>query len=226
MPLVLTAIIVSIANLRQVTNAARLAVQTLVWFAITALIAVTIGITIGLLTNPGANATIGTAGAAGAEHTGSWLDFLPSIVPANILGLESSDRAARSSFNVLQLVVLGIVLGAAALAVGPKAEPFLGVVRSVPDDLPEDRLVDHPARPDRHRRPDRRARSPSYGWDLVAPLAVFTIDVYVGCADRAVRRLPAAGPRPRAEARATSSPAPGRRSSSPSCPAARSAPCR
>ena len=62
-PLVLTAIIVSIANLRQVTNAARLAVQTLVWFAITALIAVVIGITIGLITNPGSSATITTAGA-------------------------------------------------------------------------------------------------------------------------------------------------------------------
>src|SRR3954468_13699584 len=43
-PLIVTAVIVSIANLKQVSNAARLAGQTLLWFAITALIAVSIGI--------------------------------------------------------------------------------------------------------------------------------------------------------------------------------------
>ena len=41
-PLVFLAIVASIANLRHVTNAARLAGQTLLWFAITAAIAVTV----------------------------------------------------------------------------------------------------------------------------------------------------------------------------------------
>ena len=59
-PLVLTALIVSITKLRQVTNAARLAGQTLLWFAITAAISVAIGITLGLLTNPGLHAGITT----------------------------------------------------------------------------------------------------------------------------------------------------------------------
>ena len=35
-PLIFTAVVTSIANLRQVTNAARLAAHTLIWFAITA----------------------------------------------------------------------------------------------------------------------------------------------------------------------------------------------
>jgi Na+/H+-dicarboxylate symporter len=177
-PLVLTAIVVSIANLRQVTNAAKLAVQTLVWFAITALIAVTIGITIGLLTNPGANATIGTAGAEAPSRTGSWLDFLTSIVPANILGLEAD--ASGLSFNVLQLVVLGIVLGAAALAVGEPAEPFLGVVRSGLAIFQKITWWIIRLAPIGTAGLIGRAVA-DYGWDLIAPLAVFTVDVYVGC---------------------------------------------
>lgn len=177
-PLVLTAIIVSIANLRQVTNAAKLAVQTLVWFAVTALIAVTIGITIGLLTNPGANATIGTAGAEAPSRTGSWLDFLSSIVPANILGLESDSSGL--SFNVLQLVVLGIVLGAAALAVGEPAEPFLGVVRSGLAVFQKITWWIIKLAPIGTAGLIGRAVA-DYGWDLIAPLAVFTVDVYVGC---------------------------------------------
>ena len=47
-PLVFLAIVASIANLQQVTNAARLAWQTLLWFAITAAISVAIGIGLGL----------------------------------------------------------------------------------------------------------------------------------------------------------------------------------
>ena len=48
-PLVVTAVVTSIANLRQVTNAARLAWQTLLWFAITALASVSAGIVVGLI---------------------------------------------------------------------------------------------------------------------------------------------------------------------------------
>ena len=52
-PLVFLAIVASIANLRDVTGAARLAWKTLAWFATTALIAVSIGITLGLVLRPG-----------------------------------------------------------------------------------------------------------------------------------------------------------------------------
>lgn len=52
-PLVFFAILVSITNLRKVNNAARLATRTLLWFMITSLIAVAIGLAIGLITNPG-----------------------------------------------------------------------------------------------------------------------------------------------------------------------------
>ena len=47
-PLIFTAVVASISNLSQVTNAARLAVNTLIWFAITAFFAVLIGIAMGL----------------------------------------------------------------------------------------------------------------------------------------------------------------------------------
>ena len=60
-PLVVTAVISSVARLGQVANAARLAVQTLVWFAITALASVIVGIVVGLVSRPWL-----TAGVTGA----------------------------------------------------------------------------------------------------------------------------------------------------------------
>jgi len=190
-PLVLTALIVSITQLRKVTNAARLAVQTLIWFAITALVSVGIGITLGLLTNPGASASIGTDGARAVATQGSWLDFLKSLVPANIFGLEVSSQTANTagniavtsslSFNVLQLVVLGIALGAAALAVGEKAQPFITFTESVLSV--SQKLVWWVIKlaPIGSAALIGKAVA-SYGWDLLAPLGVFTLDVYLGCA--------------------------------------------
>ena len=186
-PLVLAALIVSITQLRHVANAARLAVQTLLWFAITAAVSVTIGIVLGLLTNPGGNATIGTAGAKAVATQGTWLDFLKSLVPANFLGLEVSTRVADGvatssvNFNVLQLVVLGIALGAAALAVGPKAQPFVDVAQAVLAVFTK--LVWWVIRLAPYGSAALIGKAvATYGWDLVAPLAVFTLDVYIGCA--------------------------------------------
>src|SRR3954452_5766409 len=128
-PLIVTAIIVSIANLKQVSNAARLAGQTLLWFAITALIAVSLGIGLGLLTRPGDHSSVDAGSAHFAGTSGSWWDFLTGLVPANVLGLEG-DGDGGVSFNILQLIVVSIAVGVAALKVGDAAEPFLSVTRS------------------------------------------------------------------------------------------------
>lgn len=123
-PLVFTAIVVSVVSLRGVANAARLAVKTLMWFGITALIAVSIGIGLGLLTNPGRGVTLDLGGAAPPKNTGSWTDFLTGIVPTNPVG-------AFVEGNVLQIVFLAVVIGAAALLVGEAAEPFVALNRSL-----------------------------------------------------------------------------------------------
>ncbi|WP_011582476.1 MULTISPECIES: dicarboxylate/amino acid:cation symporter [Chelativorans] len=136
-PLIFTAIVASISNLRQLSNAAALVWQTLLWFAITALIAVVIGIALGLVIQPGARAVIDHAAASAPSTTGSWLDFLKGLVPANMFGLQASTKIAEGaastslSFNVLQLLVISIVVGVAALRVGHAAEPFLELNRSL-----------------------------------------------------------------------------------------------
>ncbi|MGZ4644531.1 MAG: dicarboxylate/amino acid:cation symporter [Blastococcus sp.] len=178
-PLIVTAVIVSIANLKQVSNAARLAGQTLLWFAVTALIAVSIGIGLGLLTNPGRNSSVEAAAQAAPPTTGSWWDFLTGLVPGNILGLQSS--ADGLSFNVLQLIVLSVAIGIAALKVGEPAEPFLAVVRAglaivqkvlwwviLLAPLGTVGLIGNAVA--------------SYGWESLGSLGVFAASVYAGLA--------------------------------------------
>ena len=134
--LVFTAIVASIANLRELNNAAKLVWQTLLWFAITALIAVAIGIALGLIIQPGLNTAVAAEAARAPASSGSWLDFLKGLVPSNILGLQASTRVTDSgattslNFNVLQILVVSIVVGIAALKVGAAADPFLAFNRS------------------------------------------------------------------------------------------------
>ena len=182
-PLVFTAIVASIANLRKVTNAARLAGQTLLWFAITAGIAVAIGMALGLITRPGENTSIGAEHAEAPGRTGSWVDFLTGLLPSNFLGIEASARGDSVSlgFNVLQIVVIALVIGIAALRTGNKAEPFLNfnasalsiiqkvlwwVIRLAP--IGTLGLIGNAVA--------------TYGSDLFAPLATYTIAIYIGLA--------------------------------------------
>ncbi|MEU7879189.1 dicarboxylate/amino acid:cation symporter [Microbispora bryophytorum] len=172
-PLVFTAVVVSVANLRNVSGAARLAGKTLLWFLVTSLIAVAFGIGLGLILNPGQGVTISTAGAKAPEGAGTWLDFLTGIIPTNIV-------TAFTELNVLQIVFLGVVLGAAALAVGDKAEPFLDFSRSILD------LVQKALWWVIRLAPIGTAgligkSVASYGWDLLAPLAKLSAGVYIGC---------------------------------------------
>ena len=130
-PLVFTAIVASIAALRELADAARLVWRTLLWFAVTALIAVTIGIALGLIIQPGLRASVDAAAGVAPGTVGTWLDFLKGLVPANLLGLGAStkivDGAATTSlsFNVLQIIVAAVAVGAAAVRIGTLGEPFL-----------------------------------------------------------------------------------------------------
>ena len=187
-PLVFLAVVASIANLRQVTNAARLAGQTLLWFAITAGISVAIGIGLGLLVDPGLRTSVSGELAAEPSSTGSWLDFLTGLVPTNVLGLGAStfegDGGAfetELSFNVLQLVVISIAVGIAVLKVGDAALPFVTVVRSLLTVT--QKLLWWVIRLSPIGTVGLLGTAvATYGWDAVAPLGAFTGAIYAGLA--------------------------------------------
>ena len=190
-PLVFLAIVSSIGNLRRVSNAARLAGRTLFWFAVTALIAVSIGIVLGLVIQPGSRASHGELAAADPGVTATWWNFLIGLVPGNFAGAQVStkvtivDGAATATsvvgFNVLQVIVVAAAIGIAALKVGRKAEPFLTftdsalkivqrvlwwIIRLAP--LGTFALIANAVA--------------TYGWTTIGSLAWFVAAIYIGLA--------------------------------------------
>lgn len=173
-PLVFAAVLVSVANLRNVTNAARLALRTLVWFCITSLIAVTIGMLLGLATKPGDGVHLKAAALPDELHKGSWIDFLTGIIPTNVVD-------AFSEPNVLQIVFLAVVVGAACLSVGPKADPLIDFSKVVLEVVQKALWWVIRLAPLGTLGLIGKSVA-TYGWDLLKPLGTFTVDVYVGCA--------------------------------------------
>lgn len=172
-PLVFFAILVSITNLRKVNNAARLASRTLLWFMITSLIAVAIGLAIGLITNPGAGTGLSPADGSLPEKTGSWIDFLTGIVPTDVI-------TPFTELNVLQIVFMAAVAGIAALQLGEKAQPILSLSESVLELLQKALWWVIRLAPIGTAGLIGNAIA-TYGWDLIGKYATFTADIYVGC---------------------------------------------
>ena len=146
-----------------------------------------IGIGLGLVFQPGNNSTLSPEAGSEVGTTGSWLDFLNGLIPSNFLGLGASTQETDGSlttaisFNVLQIVVVAIVVGIAALRSGKAAEPFLGFTRSALAVVQKILWWVIRLAPLGTLGLIGRAVA-TYGWDLLAPLGSFAVAIYVGLA--------------------------------------------
>ncbi len=129
LPLVFTAIVIGISSLHTLggpKTAARLGGKTLLWFATTSLIAVLIGITIGLLGQPGRGVVVtpdlANVQKAATKDRGSWLTLVHIVVPDNVV-------TAFSKGEVLQVVFLALLVGLASYHLKERAEPFVAINR-------------------------------------------------------------------------------------------------
>ncbi|MCE7006002.1 dicarboxylate/amino acid:cation symporter [Kibdelosporangium philippinense] len=132
-PLVFTAIIVGVDSLRGLggpRTAGRLGGKTLLWFAITSLIAVVLGIVIGLIVQPGSGVQVTPTQANIARiedrASGNWWTFIQGLVPSNFL-------EAFTEGAVLQVVFLALIVAAATYTLGDRVRPFIAFNQAVFD---------------------------------------------------------------------------------------------
>ncbi|MBT1017993.1 dicarboxylate/amino acid:cation symporter [Canibacter sp. lx-72] len=182
-PLIFAAVVTSIANLRRVTNAAKLALSTLMWFAITAFASVFAGIAVALLTQPGVDTSIDAATASEPKTRGSWFGFLQTILPTNFFGLSANlaDDKVSLSFNVLQLLVISLAIGIAAIKTGKAAEPFLNFTESFLKVIQVVLWWIIRLAPIGTAALIGKAVS-TYGWSALGTLGKFVLAVYIGLA--------------------------------------------
>ncbi|WP_436492184.1 dicarboxylate/amino acid:cation symporter [Actinokineospora sp. HUAS TT18] len=132
-PLVFTAIVVGVTSLRGLGGprvAARLGGKTLLWFGLTSLIAVLIGIAVALIGGAGKGIDIEPSKAAveklATRDPGDWLAVLNGLVPSNLF-------SAFTEGEVLQVVFVAALVGIAAYSLGDRAQPFVAFNQAVFD---------------------------------------------------------------------------------------------
>lgn len=132
-PLVFTAIVLGVTSLRGLGGprlAARLGGRTLLWFGATSLIAVLIGLTVGVIGNLGSGVRVLPSQTAldklATRGQGDWTAVLDGLIPANVF-------SAFADGDVLQVVFLAVAVGVAAYALGDGARPFVELNRAVFD---------------------------------------------------------------------------------------------
>jgi Na+/H+-dicarboxylate symporter len=144
-PLILASLIKGISDLKDISKFASIGLKTIVIYVLTTVVAISIGLTLVNIFNPGdgvSDATIskltatyannssvqGKIAEAGRQQDSGPLDFVVDMVPENAFSALSNNKL------MLQVIFLSIFLGISLLLIGEKrAEPLKDVFDSLND---------------------------------------------------------------------------------------------
>ena len=124
-PIVLLSLITGMISMGDIKKVGSLGWKTIVYYLGTTLVAITIGILVGSIFK-GAFPQLDTSEAVYEAKSANFMDTIVNIFPSNMW----------SSFvngNMLQVIVIALLVGAAILVVGKKADAFAKLIQSAND---------------------------------------------------------------------------------------------
>ena len=122
-PLVFSSLVVGVCSMEDTKKMGRIGLKAFVLYLATTAIAITIGLLVGTILQPGVGIDMQAAEAITAKEAPSFISTLVGIIPQNPVG-------AMSAGNILQIIVFAILLGIAINLAGEKAEPVKQVFES------------------------------------------------------------------------------------------------
>ena len=140
-PLIIVTLISGVTAMGDPEKLGSLGLMTIILYMATTAIAVTIGLAIGTVLQPGVGVDFSVATAenmatvqqkieaGSAAANASFLDKLFEVIPSNIF-IAMTDGPTG---NVLQIIFFSLLFGAAALLAGEKAKPLTAVIDSAAD---------------------------------------------------------------------------------------------
>ena len=172
-PLIFSSLVVGLTSMDDIKKMGRIGAKTFGVYLATTAAAITIGLAMGILLQPGAGIDLGTAVAMEAKEAPSFVQTLLNMVPRNPV-----DAMAKGA--VLQIIVFAILLGIAINVAGEKGKPLANLMESLAETMY--RLTDIVI-----------AFAPygvfglmawvagKFGLDALLPLSKIIIGVYLGC---------------------------------------------
>ena len=177
-PLIFVSLVCGVTSMHDAQKMGRIAVKTIVIYLLTTAVAISIGLGLGTLLQPGSGVDITAAAAVEAREAPTLVDTLVGLFPTNPL-------AAMADGNVLQIIVFAILFGIAinlAGEAGAKIRQFFEWMAEVIYKLTGIVV----------------ALAPygvfalmawvagTYGMDVLLPLGMVILAVYVGCVLHAI----------------------------------------
>ena len=122
-PIVLLSLICGMISMKDIKKVGAIGWKTIVYYLITTLIAIVIGLIIANLFK-GAFPLLDTTGAEYAANSANFMDTIVNIFPSNLW-------SSLVNANMLQVIVIALLIGAAILLVGEKGQPAAQLFESL-----------------------------------------------------------------------------------------------
>lgn len=125
-PLIFVSLVSGITSLKSMATMGRYSVKTIMWYLLTTAVAITIGLILGAIFQPGVGVDLGAAAAATAKEAPSLVSTIVAMVPVNPI-------ASMAEGNILQVIVFAVFFGVSITLAGDAAKP----VKDLMDGLAE-----------------------------------------------------------------------------------------
>jgi Na+/H+-dicarboxylate symporter len=129
-PLVFASMVVGIGSVGDIRSIGKIGYKTFLYFVITTMIAVTIGLILVNITNPGIGTNISLAqnAALAAKAPDSLVNTIVQIIPKNIF-------TALTHGNMLSIILFSLLVGAALTTIGDKGKTLYSFFSAVNDAM-------------------------------------------------------------------------------------------
>lgn len=127
-PLVFCSIIVGITSMQDTNKMGRIGFKAVLFYLLSTAVAITIGLLLGNLLQPGAGLELVAQQAETAKASPSLADTLVALVPTNPIG-------ALAQGHILQIIVFAVALGVSLTLIGEKGKPAVAVFESLAEAM-------------------------------------------------------------------------------------------
>ncbi len=177
-PLIFVSLVCGVTSMHDMHKMGRIAGKTVVIYLLTTAVAISIGLTLGIVFQPGAGVNLGAAASVEPKAAPSLIDTFIGLVPKNPIG-------AMADGNVLQIIVFAILFGISinlAGEAGQKIKQFFDWLAEVIYKLTAIVISFAPY----GVFALMAWVAGTYGLDVLLPLGTVILAVYAGCVIHAV----------------------------------------
>ena len=127
-PLVFCSIIVGITSMQDTSKMGRIGFKAVMFYLISTAVAISIGLLLGNLLQPGAGLGLVAQQTEAVKETASLADTIVGLVPTNPVG-------ALAQGHILQIIVFAVALGVSLTLIGEKGKPAVAVFESLAEAM-------------------------------------------------------------------------------------------